>query len=135
MGIICGSGRLDSDCLQELCDSFLYVGVGDTLLMELYRLRDLIAHLVNWIHRVHGPLEYDGDSLPSDLSHLAVRKRNEVLSLKHDLSLSDIAALRQNSKQGKSYRTLTGTRLSSDPEGFSLLHTEANVLDRSYPPS
>src|SRR5260370_1262432 len=103
--------------------------------MELYGFRDLIAHLVNWIHRVHGPLEYDGDSLPSDLSHLAVRKRNEVPSLKHDLSLSDITALRQNSKQGKSYRALTGTRLSRDPERFSLLHTETNVLDRSYPPS
>src|SRR5205807_6130327 len=135
MGIVRGPGRLDSHSFKELCNSFLDVRVGDSILVKLNRLSNLIPNSVDRVHRVHSALENNRDPLPPNLSHLTLRERDQILSLKHDLSFTNIASLRQNSQEREGHSALARTRLSSDTQSFPLLNTKANVLHSPHPSS
>ena len=55
--------------------------------MSANSLDDLVADLVDGIHRVHSSLKDDGDLLPTKLPHIFLREWNDIGPVEDDLAI------------------------------------------------
>jgi hypothetical protein len=115
--------------LDELGDPSEGRAVGDGRLVDLDRLRDLLAHPPDGVKTVHGALEDDGRVVPSGRPQPPEAHRQDVFAVEEDLPL-DLGSLGEEPQQRVGDGRLAAPRLAGEPQGLALIHPEVHPPHR-----
>ena len=119
----------DTNHAQHLDGLLLGLGTMDAL-VDLDGFLDLVTDGLGRIQGAHGLLENHGDTLTTDLLHLASGEIKEVLAIQNDLAGLDLARRPTDQTQhGVASDGLTRTALADQREHFALFDREGHVVN------